>query len=105
MNIFLHQPSLLLLTGTNINDNIQTISGYIRHEWLVNEIDKDKDKYGRIKMPMKRNVLFSDWKDLLKSFCKLFYSFSFTCLVVELFHFVYDVHANYVTNPRIMSSR
>ena len=43
-------------------------------------------------------------KELMKWFCKLFYSFSFTCFVVELFHFVYDVHANYVTHTRIMIS-
>ena len=46
-------------------------------------------------MPMKRNFVLPHWNDLLKWFCKLFlYSFSFTCFVVELFHFVSDVHVN-----------
>ena len=38
-----------------------------------------------LKVPMKRIFLLTNWKDLLKWFCKLFYSFSFTCFVVELF--------------------
>ena len=58
--------------------------------------NKNYDSMLYVKVPMKRNLLLSHWKDLSKWFSKLFYSFSFTCFLVELFHFVYDAHATYL---------
>ena len=43
------------------------------------------------KVPISRKILLSPMKELLKFFCKLLYSFSFACFVVEVFQFVCNI--------------
>ena len=66
--------------GANINKSLLALGN------CINALAENKVCYT---LKVKRKFLVSHWKDLLKwLICKLFYSFSFTCFVVELFQFV-----------------